>query len=57
MAIKALPEGGKPFGEEDDENETAGENSLGKAGTGVSDLPPVTFFVAPQWGLRPSGPA
>jgi len=26
-------------------------------GFGVRTSPPVTFFVAPQWGLRPSGPA
>ncbi|MGY1502914.1 hypothetical protein ACW4TU_41170 [Streptomyces sp. QTS52] len=40
FAIKALPQGGKPFGEEDDENEeTAGteEAPLGKASPGVSD--------------------
>ncbi|MGX1268082.1 hypothetical protein [Streptomyces phaeoluteigriseus] len=40
FAIKALPQGGKPFGEEDDENEeTAGteEAPLDKAGSGVSD--------------------
>jgi hypothetical protein len=39
FAIKALPQGGKPFGEEDDENEeTAGteEASLGTASPGVS---------------------
>ncbi|MFE4581014.1 hypothetical protein [Streptomyces chartreusis] len=40
FAIKALPQGAKPFGEEDDENEeTAGteEAPLDKAGPGVSD--------------------
>ncbi|GHH22039.1 hypothetical protein [Streptomyces lanatus] len=40
FAIKALPKGGKPFGEEDDENEeTEGteEAPLDKAGPGVSD--------------------
>ncbi|QOV40164.1 hypothetical protein IM697_18225 [Streptomyces ferrugineus] len=43
FAIKALPQGGKPFGEEDDENEdTAGteEASLETAGPGVSDNDP-----------------
>ncbi|WP_328491160.1 hypothetical protein [Streptomyces zaomyceticus] len=40
FAIKALPKGGKPFGEEDDENdETTGteEASLDEAGPGVSE--------------------
>lgn len=40
FAIKALPKGGKPFGEEDDENEeTAGteEAPLDEASPGVSD--------------------
>ncbi|MER6616279.1 hypothetical protein [Streptomyces xantholiticus] len=43
FAIKALPQGGKPFGEEDDENEeTAGteEASLEAAGPGVSNSEP-----------------
>ncbi|MDI3102044.1 hypothetical protein QJ054_33960 [Streptomyces sp. AN-3] len=43
FAIKALPQGGKPFGEDDDENEeTAGteEASLDEAGPGVSDTEP-----------------
>ncbi|MFD9394153.1 hypothetical protein ACFWBB_26475 [Streptomyces sp. NPDC060000] len=43
FAIKALPQGGKPFGEEDDENEeTEGteEAPLGEAGPGVSDTEP-----------------
>ncbi|MFE6639609.1 hypothetical protein ACFVFT_38145 [Streptomyces tendae] len=43
FAIKALPQGGKPFGEDDDENEeTAGteEASLANAGPGVSDTDP-----------------
>ncbi len=29
----------------------------GILGPGCVIVPPVTFFVAPQWGLRPSGPA
>ncbi|MFJ4880054.1 hypothetical protein ACIP93_33270 [Streptomyces sp. NPDC088745] len=44
FAIKALPQGGKPFGEEDDDEneETAGteEASLETAGPGVSSEPP-----------------
>ncbi|MFK0159134.1 hypothetical protein ACIQVK_44575 [Streptomyces sp. NPDC090493] len=47
FAIKALPQGGKPFGEEDDENEeTEGteEAPLDKAGPGVSDTEPAEDF-------------
>lgn len=44
FAIKALPQGGKPFGEEDDENEDTagtGEASLETAGPGISGGEPV----------------
>lgn len=37
FAIKALPQGGKPFGEEDDENEDTEDAPLESAGPGVSD--------------------
>lgn len=48
FAIKALPQGGKPFGEEDDDEneETAGteEASLENAESGVSDSDPTEEF-------------
>ncbi|MEU2968939.1 hypothetical protein ABZ687_28680 [Streptomyces ardesiacus] len=42
FAIKALPQGGKPFGEDDENEETAGteEAPLDEAGPGVSDTEP-----------------
>ncbi|MGW1544434.1 hypothetical protein ACWCPM_30105 [Streptomyces sp. NPDC002309] len=44
LAIKVLPQGGKPFVEEDDENEGTEETPLDKAAPGISDTEPAEDF-------------